>query len=95
MAALTAVGDWYPELPERRGRFGRLSPAEFHCVTRKAQGFTEKDIARERGCERSTVSKHIERARKSMGFEDVQQLKFAFYAEYAPNLWSVPDQETP
>jgi DNA-binding NarL/FixJ family response regulator len=61
-------------------------------VVRKAQGFTEQQIARESAISRRTVSSYAERARDRLGFLSFQEVQWAFYAEYAPGVWVQPHQ---
>ena len=82
-----------PGVPDRQGIFDRLPPAHFRVVVRKAQAFTEQEIAAELGISRRTVSSYAERARDRLAFHSFQQVQWAFYAEYAPGMWSVIDRE--
>ncbi len=72
--------------PAPRGIFTKLSPVQFRAVVRKAQGFTDAENAAEGGITRKTVSKYIENARGRLGFYATQDLVWAYYREYAPEL---------
>ena len=84
-----------PGFPTPQGIFHRLPPAHFRVVVRKAQAFTEQEIAIELGISRRTVSSYAERARDKLAFHSFQQVQWAFYAEYAPGMWSVAPVESP
>ncbi|MGI9615615.1 MAG: sigma factor-like helix-turn-helix DNA-binding protein [Acidimicrobiales bacterium] len=86
--------DEMPLFPAPRGVFHRLPPAHFRVVVRKAQAFTEQEIAGELGISRRTVSSYAERARDKLGFQSFQQVQWAFYSEYAPGMWSTEGSET-
>ncbi len=87
--------DEMPDFPLPQGIFHRLPPAHFRVVVRKAQAFTEQEIANELGISRRTVSSYAERARDKLGFHAFQQVQWAFYAEYAPGMWSNGPKEGP
>lgn len=78
--------DVQPTLPQRRGIFEVLTEPEFSALARKAQGFTDAETAQEIGVAVSTVASYMKLGRKRMQMETTQDLIWAYYAEYAPNL---------
>ncbi len=86
------AGHERPGFPAPQGVFHRLPPAHFRVVVRKAQAFTEQEIAGELGISRRTVSSYAERARDKLGCHSFQEVQWAFYAEYAPAMWSTTSE---
>ncbi len=80
-----------PSIPDPRGEFTRLAPSHYRIMARKAQGFTEQQIANEFDISRKTVSSYAERARDRLGCESNQQVLWMFYAAHAPGIWDLPD----
>lgn len=71
------------QLPEQRGIFERLSPAQFRAVSRKAQGLTDIQSAREGGIARKTISSYIDTARRRLKIGSTQELLWQYYSEYS------------
>ncbi len=76
-----------PSIPEARLSFERLAPSHYRVVVRKAQGFTEKQIAAEFSISTKTVSSYMERARDKLGCMNNQEVLWLFYAQHAPGIW--------
>ncbi len=75
-----------PTLPVKRGKFLPLTDSEFSAVARKAQGFTDAETAKEIGVAVSTVASYMKLGRKRMQVDTTQEVIWAYYLEYAPNL---------
>ncbi len=82
---LTLLAD-PPSLPPKRGLFAVLTDPEFTAVARKAQGFTDAETAKEIGVAVSTVASYMKLGRKRMQLETTQDIVWAYYLEFAPNL---------
>lgn len=76
----------FPTLPPKRGVFEVLTDPEFSAVARKAQGFTDAETAKEIGVAVSTVASYMKIGRKRMQVDTTQDIVWAYYLEYAPNL---------
>lgn len=76
-----------PSIPEPRGAFCRLPPSHYRVVVRKAQSFTERQIAAEFEITRKTVSSYVERARDKLGCDTNQEVLWLFYSVHAKEIW--------
>lgn len=75
-----------PHVPEQRGIFTQVAPSPFRAVARKAQGYTDRENAADGCVAIKTISYYIETARQKLNLPSTQELLWAYYAEYAPNL---------
>ena len=80
--------------PPRRGIFLGIPPSHFEAVTRKAQNLSDRESGDRAGLASATITSYVKDARKTLQFGTVQELLWAFYAEYAPELiFPVPPLE--
>lgn len=82
-----------PPFPSPTPPFDRLAPSHYRVLVRRAQNFTAKQIAAEFDLRPRTVTEYLDRSKKKLGMETVQDLIWAFYSVYAPGLWP-PDNRT-
>ena len=75
-----------PTLPDQRGIFTDISPAQFRTVARKAQGFTDVENASDGHISKKTVSSYIDAARHRLSIPTTQELIWCYFFEYAPQL---------
>lgn len=80
------IDDPVPYIPDRRGIFEKISPAQFRAVACKAQGFTDLENATDGHIGKKTISTYIDAARHRLGIDTTQRLMWAYYREYAPGL---------
>jgi len=80
-------------VPPQRGIFTRLSPAQFRALARKAQGYTDAQSAHQVNVRTKTISSYVVTCRERLGIISTQDLVWAFYSEYAPDLLNPPDVE--
>lgn len=80
-----------PPIPEAVSPFSGLAPSHWRVLARKAQGFSDKEIAKDLGIKQKTVSAYADRARDRLGFDTVPETVRAVYRIYAPGLWASGD----
>ena len=80
--------------PPRRGIFRGVPPSHFKAVVRKAQGLTDRESGDLAGLASATVTSYVKDARITLRFPTTQEMLWAFYAEYVPDLiWPTTPEE--